>query len=293
MAINSAKVRRFNLDKVDLSSNSRVKPQKKVSSNRSKSKVNSQTNVSSNQPKVNQQTNVSSNQPNVKVNPQTNASSNQSNARLPKDYIDSLRISCTWGNAKKKKLWGLLDEEVFIDLDLNCVMLDDRNQLLDYILSPSYGNINFFSSSSNNNQVFKGKLSSDDGAINHTGDAYGGKGAKETITADLTTVHPQISKIFFFINIYNNPCGNDKEVYDFSEISSIQIETTENALSTIAPKRTKSKALKNKNCKNNYALILGYLRKVGNTWKYEKINKLYDDLSYIITIRRICNMQNI
>lgn len=247
MAINSAKVRRFNLEKEDLSSNLKVKP-------------------------------------NINVN------SNQSNAAPPKDCVESLRISCSWGKAKKKKFWRFLEgDEVFVDLDLNCVMLDDKEQLLDYILSPSYGNISFFSNPSNKLQVYKGKLSSDDGAIRHSGDVYGGKAAEETITVDSTKIHPQISKIFFFINVYNNPCGKDKKVYDFSEISSVQIDITENVLSSKNQKSTKYEISKLTNCKNKYALILGYLHREGNAWKYKRIDNLYDDLAYIITIQRICS----
>jgi tellurium resistance protein TerZ len=256
MAINSAKVRRFNLEKEDLSSNLKAKPQN----------------------------NVSGNQSNSTVNPQVNVNSNQSNAAPPKDCVESLKISCSWGKAKKKKL-----DEVFVDLDLNCVMLDDKDQLLDYILSPSYGNISFFSNPSNKLQVYKGKLSSDDGAIRHSGDVYGGKAAEETITVDSTNIHSQISKIFFFINVYNNPCGKDKKVYDFSEISSVQIDITENVLSSKNQKRTKYEISKLTNCKNKYSLILGYLHREGNAWKYKRIDNLYDDLSYIITIQRICN----
>lgn len=261
MAINSAKVRRFNLDKEDLSSNSRVKPQPNVSSNHSS----------------------------VKVKPQQNVNSNQSNAGSSIDYTGSIKIICTWGKAYKKRFFGLLDyKEVSIDLDLNCIMLDDCNQLVDYILSPSYGKISFFSDPLNKQQVFYGKLWSDDGAIIHSGDTYGGKAAIESITVDSTMIHPQISKIFFFINVYNNPCGKDKQVYDFSEISTVQIDITENALSVHNQKKTKYEISKLSNCKNKYTLILGYLHRVGNVWRYERIDNLTDDLSYIITIQRIC-----
>ena len=293
MAINSAKVRRFNLEKEDLSSNLKVKPQNNVSGNQTNAKAKPQNNVSGNQTnaKVKPQNNASKNRTKSKVKPNINVNSNQSNAAPPKDCVESLRISCSWGNAKKKKLWGYLEgDEVFVDLDLNCVMLDDKDQLLDYILSPSYGNISLFSNPYNINQVFKGKLLSLDGAISHSGDAYGGKGAQESITVDLTKVDPKISKIFFFLNVYNNPYGKNKEVYDFSEISSVKVDITKNALSSLcAQKSTKSKILKPVNCKNKYAIVLGYLQKIGNTWKYITKDKLYDDLSYIITIQRICN----
>ena len=111
-------------------------------------------------------------------------------------------VGCNWGAITKKAFFGLTTTTVDVDLDLSCLLFDEKGEVIDHIWSPLYnlGKIG----------LPKGKLDSNDRALHHTGDDLtGDQGGddgldNEIITVDLARVSSNVNSIVFFLNIYNN-----------------------------------------------------------------------------------------
>ena len=136
-------------------------------------------------------------------------------------------VGCNWGALTTTKKVEIVDsegflgigrkthfenktEEVDLDIDLSCVMVDDNGQLVDTLYSPLYNKniypkffVKHFPS------LPKGKDWSDDKSMYHTpDDTEGDKGGddgldNEIITVDLTKVDAKITQIFFFLDIFS------------------------------------------------------------------------------------------
>lgn len=189
-------------------------------------------------------------------------------------------VGVNWGGIEKKGLFGFGKSIENVDLDLSCVLIDDNNNLYDYIYSPLY-NLSIL-------QKFglqKGKLNSMDNALRHTGDdLQGDKGGddgldNEIITVDLTRISPNVSKIFFFLN------NVGKE--DFSQIPYSIIRMFEGT-----PTKVNSVfATYNISAEPSYvgktAIIMGKLYKRNNEWKFDAIGDPTDDQFLGQTIQKI------
>lgn len=189
-------------------------------------------------------------------------------------------VGVNWGAIEKKAFFGLSTSQQNVDLDLSCILIDNNNNLCDYIYSPLY-NISAL-------QKFglqKGKLNSIDNALRHTGDDLeGDKGGddgidNEIITVDLSKINPNVTKIFFFLN------NVGKE--DFSQIPYAKIRMFEGT-----PTRVNSVfATYNVSAEPSYvgktAIIMGKLYKRNDEWKFDAIGDPTDDQFLGQTIQKI------
>jgi tellurium resistance protein TerZ len=202
---------------------------------------------------------------------------------LRKDSGDKLTNFCVgvnWGAIETSSFFGLSKGTKNVDLDLSCILVDNNNNLCDHIYSPLY-NIEVL-------QKFglpKGKLTSIDGALKHTGDDLAGDSGgddgldNEIITVDLTRIDPKISKIFFFLN--------NVGAEDFSQIPYSKIRMYEGT-----PTRVNNVfASYNVSAESNYigkkAIIMGKLYKRNDEWKFDAIGDPTEDQFLGQTIQRI------
>lgn len=201
---------------------------------------------------------------------------------LRKDSGEKLTNFCigvNWGAIEKRGFLGM-KSSTNVDLDLSCILFDNSNNLCDYIYSPLYN-----PSVLQQFGLPKGKLTSLDGALRHTGDDLeGDKGGddgldNEIITVDLSRVNPNVSKIFFFLN------NVGKE--DFSQIPYSKIRMFEGT-----PQRVVSVfASYNVSAESSYngkkAIIMAKLYKRNDEWKFDAIGDPTDDIFMGQTIHRI------
>lgn len=180
----------------------------------------------------------------------------------------------------RKIEWRNVKQDVNVDLDLSCIMINDKGELCDYIYSPLYKEdlLNQFGLS-------KGKLTSLNRAFHHSGDDLeGDKGGddgldNEIISVNLSKLPESVSQIFFFLN----NCGKE----DFSQIPYAKIRMYEGT-----PTKVKEVfAQYDVACESQYtgkrALIMGKLYKKAGVWKFHAIGDPTDDVFLGQTIQRI------
>ena len=202
---------------------------------------------------------------------------------LRKDSGEKLHNFCVganWGAIEKKSLLGLRKDTKNVDLDLSCILIDEDNKFCDHLYSPLYKESALLRCG-----LPKGKLTTFDGALHHTGDDLeGDKGGddeldNEIITVDLNKISKKVSKIFFFLN----NVGEE----DFSQIPYAKIRMFEGT-----PERVKSVfASYNVSAEPSFAgrraLILGKLYKRNDEWKFDAIGDPTNDVFLGQTIERI------
>lgn len=173
-------------------------------------------------------------------------------------------VGVNWGAIETKAFFGLSKNKKDVDLDLSCIMVDDKNQLCDHIFSPLY-NIDIL-------QKFglpKGKLNSNDGALRHTGDDLQGDSGgddgldNEIITVDLTKVNPSVTKIFFFLN--------NVGAEDFSQIPYAKIRMYEGTPTHVKETFASYNVSAEPSYAGKKALIMGKLYKRNDEWKFDAI----------------------
>lgn len=197
-------------------------------------------------------------------------------------------VGCNWGAVTKKSFFGLSSSVVDVDLDLSCMMFDDKGNAVDHIYSPLYrfGDRNI--------GLPNGKLDSQDRALHHTGDdrtgdVNGDDGLdNEIITVDLTKLNPNVNSIVFFLNVYNN----DEYSGDFSGIPYAYIRMFEPQMrngqivgvkETFAQYDVSTKT----DCVGMRGLVLGKLYKRNGEWRFAAIGDAYPDKSIVNTIGRV------
>lgn len=191
-------------------------------------------------------------------------------------------VGCNWGAIEKKKLWGLSKESIDVDLDLSCVMLNDKGEINDYIYSPLYKPelLSKFG-------LPAGKLDSSDRALHHSGDdLQGDKGGddgldNEIITVNLNRLDSNIHQIYFFLN----NCGKE----DFSQIPYASIRMYEGTPSKVKEIFAHYDVAAEPKYQGMTALIMGKLYKRNGEWKFAAIGDAYDDKFLGFTIHRILN----
>lgn len=201
--------------------------------------------------------------------------------------LTSFCVGCNWGAIMVEKPvffgFGTKKEELDVDVDLSCIMVDENGKLVDTLYSPLYKPA-FFQAAG----LPVGKDWSADQSMFHTpDDTEGDKGGddgldNEIITVDLSKVNPQIYQIFFFLNIYS-----PKNI-DFQKIPYVAIRMFEGT-----PKQVKSVFAQYDVAKENQfigknALIVSKLYKRNGDWKFAAIGDAFDD-SYDLrnTVKRI------
>ena len=190
-------------------------------------------------------------------------------------------VGCKWGNVEKKSFFGLITNDVDVDLDLSCMMFDDNGNVVDHIWSP------LFHFSRTSLGLPDGKLDSKDHAIHHTGDALkSGPGIDdEVITVDLLRVNSQINSIVFFLNIYNN---NDYQG-DFSGIPYARIRMYEynNKPENVKEVFAEYNIVTQTECIGKRGLVMAKLYRHNGEWKFAAIGDAFEDRSIVATIVRV------
>lgn len=202
---------------------------------------------------------------------------------LRKDNGSTLTNFCVgvnWGGIVKKALFGLTSTTQSIDLDLSCILFDANKNICDHLYSPFY-RVDVL-------QQFglpKGKLTSADGAMRHTGDdVQGDKGGddgldNEIITVDLARLNPNVDQIFFFLN------NAGKE--DFSQIPYAKIRMYEGTPTRVVNEFAAYNVAAEAQFVGKRSIIMGKLYKRNNEWKFSAIGDPTDDVFIGQTVHRI------
>lgn len=198
-------------------------------------------------------------------------------------------VGCNWGAIVVEKPgflgFGTKKEEIDVDVDLSCVMTDINGQLVDTLYSPLYNPVMFQCVG-----LPVGKDWSADKSMYHTpDDTEGDKGGddgldNEIIIVDLTKVNPDISQIFFFLNIYS------PQNIDFQRIPYVAIRMFEGTPEKVASVFAQYDVAKESQFAGADALIMGKLYRRGNEWKFAAIGDAFSDNNDLRnTVKRIVN----
>lgn len=114
------------------------------------------------------------------------------------EQLTNFCVGVNWGAIEtiKKGFFGSKKVIEDVDLDLSCILTDSQGNMVDYIYSPDY---NAFLQQNN---YPLGKLSTNDGALKHSGDDRKGDSGgddgldNEVISLDLNRVSANVEKIF-------------------------------------------------------------------------------------------------
>lgn len=194
--------------------------------------------------------------------------------------LTSFCVGVNWGAIETKAFWGLSKNVKDVDLDLSCVMLDDKGAPCDHIYSPLY-KVEVL-------QKFglpAGKLASFNNALRHSGDDLeGDKGGddgldNEIITVDLSLLDKSVSQIFFFLN----NVGEE----DFSQIPYAKIRMYEGTPTQVKEVFASYNVSAEPQYAGKRALIMGKLYKKGDEWKFNAIGDPTEDVFLGQTIHRI------
>lgn len=196
-------------------------------------------------------------------------------------------VGCNWGAIVVERTgffgFGARKEELDVDVDLSCVMVDRQGQLVDTLYSSLYKPA-FFQSEG----LPVGKDWSADQSMYHTpDDTEGDKGGddgldNEIITVDLNKVNPQIDQIFFFLNIYQ------PDNIDFHQIPYVAIRMYEGTPEKVKSVFAQYDVAKESQFAGTNALIMGKLYRRNGEWKFAAIGDAFDDRNDLRqTVRRI------
>jgi len=188
----------------------------------------------------------------------------------------------------RKTEYRSVKEEVDVDVDLSCVMVDANGQLVDTLYSPLYKQ-EFFRSAG----LPVGKDWSADRSMYHTpddteGDKDGDDGLdNEIVTVDLQKVSSRIEQIFFFLNIYS-PKGIDFMKIPYAAIRMCEYQGTQTDIKRITNVFAQYDVTKESQFAGKNALIMGKLYRRNDDWKFAAIGDAFDD-SYDLrnTVKRI------
>lgn len=196
-------------------------------------------------------------------------------------------VGCNWGALKTGRRIEVVDhegflgigrethwedEEVDLDLDLSCIMTDESGKLIDTLYSPLY-KPEFL----RQRGLPVGKDLSDDKSMFHTpDDTEGDKGGddgldNEIITVDLAKVNPNISQIFFFLNIYS------PQNVDFLKIPYAAIRMYEGTPKKVNEVFAQYDVAKDPIFSGKDALIMGKLYRRNGEWKFAAIGDAFAD----------------
>jgi tellurium resistance protein TerZ len=171
-------------------------------------------------------------------------------------------------------------QSVNVDLDLSCVLIDANRNMCDHIYSPLY-KVDLLAQF----QLPKGKLTTTDSALRHSGDDLeGDKGGddgtdNEIITVDLNKLNSNVTQIIFFLN------NVGKE--DFSQIPYAKIRMYEGAPTMVKEVFATYNVASDPQYAGKRAMIMGKLYKKDNDWKFNAIGDPTDDTFLGQTIHRI------
>jgi tellurium resistance protein TerZ len=211
--------------------------------------------------------------------------------------LTSFCVGCNWGAIEtnerrevvinegflgigRKTEWRNFKNELDVDLDLSCVLIDSNGDLCDHIYSPLY-KVDLLTKFG----LPQGKLQTSNNALKHSGDdREGDKGGddgldNEIITLDLTKLPSNVQQIFFFLN----NCGKE----DFSQIPYAKIRMYEGSSTHVKEVFAQYDVAAEKQYAGKLALIMGKLYKKDNQWKFHAIGDATEDWFIGQTIQRI------
>jgi tellurium resistance protein TerZ len=195
-----------------------------------------------------------------------------------------------------------VDEEIDLDLDLSCLMVDANGQLVDTLYSPLYnGRIYPANFSKVIAGLPKGCDWSKDRSMYHTpDDTEGDKGGddgldNEIVTVDLEKVSPNIEQIFFFLDIFS-PQGIDFLKIPYAAIRMCEYDGTQTDVRRVTNEFAKYDVAKEQNFAGKNALILGKLYRRNGEWKFAAIGEAFNhsdgklpNSNLALTIQKILN----
>lgn len=197
-------------------------------------------------------------------------------------------VGCNWGAieaiVEKSGFLGFGKSQQLVkqdvDLDLSCIMVNDRGQLCDHLYSPLYKPELLAQFG-----LPAGKLDSNERALHHSGDDLAGDTGgddgldNEIITVDLSTISPEITQIFFFLN----NCGKE----DFAQIPYAKIRMYEGTPTQVKEVFAEYDITCEKQYAGKRAMIMGKLYKKDNLWKFNAIGDPTEDSFLGQTAQRI------
>jgi tellurium resistance protein TerZ len=195
-------------------------------------------------------------------------------------------VGVNWGSivTEQRSMFGGVKRIVHdVDLDLSCVLTDASGSMVDHIYSPDYNGY------LQRNNLPLGKLTTRDGALQHSGDdrkgdTDGDDGLdNEIITVDLSLVAHNVDKIFFFLNIYLN----QGQSFDFSNVPYAKIRMYEGTSTRVQTVFADYDIATDANFAGKGALVLGKLYRRNNDWKFDAIGDPTDDKLFLQTIQTI------
>ena len=173
-------------------------------------------------------------------------------------------------------------EEIDVDVDLSCIMVDANGEFVDGLYSSLY-KPEFL-------QRYgfpKGKEVSIDGALKSAGDdTEGDKGGddgldNEIISVNLDMVSPRTEQIFFFLNIYS------PKTIDFLKIPYAAIRMYEGTPTKVNEVFAKYDVAREQHFEGKRALIMGKLYRHSGEWKFAAIGEAFSDDNLCLTVKRI------
>lgn len=186
--------------------------------------------------------------------------------------VTQLCIGCNWGAIQKQRWFGLQKEITTIDLDLCCIMFNDKGEFVDLLYSKMY----------EYNLLRKlGLLSINDicnNAYSHSrddmeGDRDGNDGLdNEVISLNLKNIDISVSQIYFFLN----NCGQQ----DFSQIPYAEIRLYKGEPNKIEKMYVKYDVTASTQYRDMTALVMGKLIKYDNVWSFEAIGEAYEKFEF-------------
>ena len=189
-------------------------------------------------------------------------------------------VGVNWGAIEKKAFFGLSKTSTNVDLDLSCVMIDDKGTVSDHLYSPQYKPDILAKFG-----LPPGKLLSRNSALKHSGDDRAGDSGgddgldNEIITVNLNSIEPGITQIFFFLN----NVGPE----DFSMIPYAKIRMYEGTTTQVKEVFASYNVAAESQYTGKKALIMGKLYKKDNEWKFNAIGDPTEDSFLGQTIQRI------
>lgn len=223
--------------------------------------------------------------------------------------LTKFMVGCNWGAFKTGRKIEVVDnagflgfgrkthledEEIDLDIDLSCIMVDSQGRLVDTLYSPLYnGRIypNVFS------RIIPGlPLGSDwskDRSMYHTpDDTEGDKGGddgldNEIITVDLSKVNPSVNQIFFFMDIFSPP-GVDFLGVPYAAIRMCEYEGTQKDIKKITNVFAEYDVAKEAQFSGKNALILGKLYRRNGDWKFGAIGDAFNNADGVLPNSNLC-----
>ena len=208
-------------------------------------------------------------------------------------------VGCNWGALTTTKKVEVVDSEGFLgfgrkthfenrtedvdlDIDLSCIMVDDNGQLVDTLYSPLY-NRNIYPKyfSKQFPELPMGSDWSKDKSMFHTpDDTEGDKGGddgldNEIITVDLTKVDSKVAQIFFFMDIFS-PKGVDFKQVPYAAIRMCEYEGSQTDVKRVTNVFAQYDVAKEPQFAGKNALILGKLYHKNGDWKFNAIGDAFD-----------------